>query len=111
MEMAIPVDQVPGAKQPIAHGHVWRANLFRWDFPKGKRGRAAAFSPPIVSDFHALSKFGKIRFSDPKQKSTKTLPISRPLPTPANPRPATLMPKGGLAPADAVKLGKSPEKK
>jgi len=106
VEMAIPVDQVPGAKSPITHGHVWRANLFRWDFPKGKRGRAAAFSPPVVGDFHALSKFGRIRFNDPARKSTKSLKLSRPLPIPANPAPAVLMPKGGLAPADAIKLGK-----
>jgi len=111
VEMAIPVDQVPGAKNPIGHGHSWRANFFRWDFPKGKRGLAAAFSPPIIGDFHALSKFGRIRFTDPQQKSTKNIKLSRPLPIPANPAPPVLMPKGGLAPADAIKLSKQPKTK
>jgi hypothetical protein len=67
VEMAVPVAEVPGAVAPIAHGQTWRANLFRWDFPKGGRQMAAAFSPPVVGDFHALNKFGTIQFVDPVQ--------------------------------------------
>ncbi len=66
VEMAIPVAEVPGAKAPLAHGFTWRINLFRWDAPKEGRQQAAAFSPPIVGDFHALDRFGRIRFMDPK---------------------------------------------
>ena len=101
VEMAIPVAQVPGAKSPIAHGHVWRANLFRWDFPKGKRATASAFSPPVVGDFHALAKFGRLRFVDPQQKNRPAIKLRRALPTPTNPAPQVLMPKGGLAPEGA----------
>ena len=64
VEMKIPAAQVPGAKA-LAHGQQWRVNLFRWDAPKAGRQKAAAFSPPIVPDFHALQKFGRLRFVDP----------------------------------------------
>jgi hypothetical protein len=63
VEMAIPVAQVPGAPHnPIRAGDDWRLNLFRWDLPKGEHQQAAAFSPPIVGDFHALDRFGRVRF-------------------------------------------------
>lgn len=78
IEMAIPVAEAPGAPHnPIAAGDVWRANLFRWDWPKGGKQAAAAFSPPVVPDFHALDKFGRIRFVDPK---AATPPASAPGP-------------------------------
>ncbi len=64
-EIAVPVAEVPGAKTPLAQQR-WRANLFRFDFPKGGRQLAAAFSPPIVPDFHALEQFGILYFK-PKQ--------------------------------------------
>lgn len=77
VEMAIPVAQVPGAKAPLAHGFTWRINLFRWDAPKDGRQQAAAFSPPIVGDFHALDRFGRLRFMDPAL--TQKLQGGRPL--------------------------------
>ncbi len=61
VEMAIPVVQVPGAKT-LSPGQSWRLNLFRWDLPKSGRQQAAAFSPPIVGDFHALNRFGFLHF-------------------------------------------------
>jgi hypothetical protein len=65
VELAIPFAEVPGAKLPIKDGATWRTNLFRFDWPKGqKRQSAASFSPPIVPDFHALKKFGRLRFLD-----------------------------------------------
>jgi hypothetical protein len=108
--MAIPVAEVPGAKSPITHGHVWRANLFRWDFPKGKRSTASAFSPP-GGDFHALSKFGRVRFVDPRQKNGPAIQLKRALQTPVNTAPPVLMPKGGLAPSGAAINPKSLESK
>ncbi len=67
VEMKVPVAQVPGAKAPLAHGQTWRTNLFRWDFPKSGRQMAAAFSPPVVGDFHALDRFGTLAFVDPAE--------------------------------------------
>ncbi len=63
VEMAIPFSEVPGASATPAPGSHWRVNLFRWDFPKGQRQQAAAFSAPIVGDFHALDRFGKLVFT------------------------------------------------
>lgn len=65
VEFAVPFAEVPGSRTPPIHGSIWRANLFRWDAPKKGRQQAAAFSPPIVGDFHALDRFGRIRFLDP----------------------------------------------
>ncbi len=79
VEMAIPIAQVPGAKSPAAHGNLWRFNMFRWDFPKTGGQRAAAFSPPVVPDFHALDKFGKLRFVDQVEgASPKAAPLITP---------------------------------
>ena len=62
VEMAIPIARVPGAPTPPRAGQSWRVNLFRWDQPKEKRQIASAFSPPIAPDFHALDRFGHLRF-------------------------------------------------
>ena len=71
VEMAIPVAEVPGAPHnPVAANDVWRVNLFRWDFPKGGKQAASAFSPPIVPDFHALDRFGRLLFVDPAAAPT-----------------------------------------
>lgn len=68
IEMAIPVAEVPGAPHsPAQPGDTWRVNLFRWDLPKGGKQIASAFSPPIVPDFHALDRFGRLNFVDPSQ--------------------------------------------
>ncbi len=70
VEMMIPVAEVPGAKSPTQIKDSWRINLFRWDQAKGKRQRASAFSPPVVGDFHALDRFGHLRFDGlPKLKT------------------------------------------
>lgn len=74
VELAVPVAQVPGAPAPVAHGQTWRVNLFRWDAPKTGGQKAAAFSPPIVGDFHALDRFGRLRFVDPAE-AAKHVPV------------------------------------
>lgn len=100
VEMAIPVAQVPGAKAPIAHGQSWRVNLFRWDAPKEGRQKAAAFSPPVVGDFHALDRFGRLRFMDPAVKPTlpgRKLPVITPRTLKLDPAKANLRLPGGPA--------------
>ncbi len=62
VEIGIPVAEVPGAGHPPKNGDSWRVNLFRWDWPKDDKQKAAAFSPPVVGDFHALDRFGHLRF-------------------------------------------------
>ena len=99
VEMAIPVAQVPGAKAPLAHGFTWRINLFRWDAPKDSRQQAAAFSPPIVGDFHALDRFGRLRFMDPAltQKMRRGKPLIQPRTLELDPKKATLRLPGNPA--------------
>jgi uncharacterized small protein (TIGR04563 family) len=62
--------------RPAAAGDVWRVNLFRWDFPKGGRQQPSAFSPPIVPDFHALDRFGRLAFVDPAAPQPVSAPPS-----------------------------------
>lgn len=69
VEFAVPFAETPGSRTPPPHGSIWRVNLFRWDAPKAGRQQAAAFSPPIVGDFHALDRFGRLRFIDPAKVS------------------------------------------
>jgi hypothetical protein len=70
VEIALPLADVngldkPGVKVPPALGDLWRMNLYRLDSPK-KGGLAAAWSPPLEPDFHALNRFGEIVFADEK---------------------------------------------
>ncbi len=113
VEMAIPVAEVPGAKSPLAHGFTWRINLFRWDAPKAGRQQAAAFSPPVVGDFHALERFGRIRFIDPKLSKTipgRALPVITPKTLILDPKKATLrLPGNPAAPVTPTPGGAAPE--
>lgn len=85
VEMGIPVAEAPGAPHnPIAAGDVWRLNVFRWDWPKGGKQVAAAFSPPVVPDFHALDKFGRLRFVDPAAPAPVSTAPSGPSTGPAS---------------------------
>jgi len=78
VELAIPFAEVPPLVAAPRNGDVWRVNLFRWDAPKGDRQIAAAFSPPVVPDFHALDKFGRLRFVDPAAPAPTSAPEVRP---------------------------------
>ena len=85
LEMAIPVAEVPGAPHaPVVAGDVWRVNLFRWDFPKGGRQQPSAFSPPIVPDFHALDRFGRLSFFDPAAPAPTPTKAASDAPAPAS---------------------------
>ncbi|MFO0572614.1 MAG: carbohydrate-binding family 9-like protein [Polyangia bacterium] len=69
VEMQIPLAAVKGRlaqmkNVPPQPGTEWRANLFRMDLPSGKPQQASAWSPPLLPDFHALSKFGTFVFAD-----------------------------------------------
>lgn len=100
VEMAVPAAQVPGATTPLAHGATWRVNLFRWDQAKDERQKAAAFSPPIRGDFHALDRFGRLRFVDPAQAKRiqpRQVPVIKPKELRINP----IKPEGVPAPVPA----------
>lgn len=62
VEFKVPIAEVPGATYPLVEGALWRFNMFRFDFPKGGGQKAAALSPPLVPDFHALDAFAELRF-------------------------------------------------
>jgi hypothetical protein len=71
VEMALPLADAngldkPGVKVPPAVGDMWRMNMYRMDSPKDKGQLAAAWSPPLVGDFHKLDRFGEIVFGDEK---------------------------------------------
>ncbi len=64
-EWAVPWVKIRGIKHPPKPGERWRMNAFRIDrFRKGGQLRAeyTAWSPPLVGDFHELSRFGTIGF-------------------------------------------------
>jgi Carbohydrate family 9 binding domain-like len=70
-EVAIPLADVNGlaketVKVPPKLGDSWRLNMFRLDAPEGKPQLTSGWSPPLVTDFHALDKFGEVVFADEK---------------------------------------------
>lgn len=82
VEMRIPLSAVKGRLEsmrgvPPVPGTIWRANFFRFDFPKGKPPVASGWSPPLVGDFHALDKFGQLAFGDEKGQVPTTNPALR----------------------------------
>jgi len=87
VEMKVPVREVPGAHVPLSEGVMWRFNMFRFDLPKGKKQWAAALSPPLVPDFHALDAFAELRFlamkpgAVPSQPPQVMTPTSTPEPS------------------------------
>ena len=72
VELRIPAREVPGALLPLAANAKWRLNMFRFDAPKGAPQQAAALSPPVVPDFHALDAFADLTL----------LPEPKPAPAP-----------------------------
>ena len=60
VELAIPFAALPGAPHP-RRGDEWRFNLYRLRQPPGE---GQAYSPPMIGDFHALDRFGTLRFED-----------------------------------------------
>jgi hypothetical protein len=77
VEMAIPWADTKGKGTyeltlPPKPGNVWRINLFRLDHPRGRSQLAAAWSPPLVGDFHKLDRFGELVFGDETGKTPST---------------------------------------
>jgi Carbohydrate family 9 binding domain-like len=71
VEMQIPLDAAKGKNKEMKNvppkvGTEWRVNFFRLDMPAGRPQWGAAWSPPLVGDFHALDKFGALVFGDDK---------------------------------------------
>jgi hypothetical protein len=62
-ELSIPFASMDrGGGVPPAPGDAWKVNFFRVDLtPRGRR--YSAWSPPLRGDFHALDRFGTIRFA------------------------------------------------
>jgi Carbohydrate family 9 binding domain-like len=83
-ELALPLEDVKGldatsaVRLPPQPGDVWRINMYRMDQPKGKPQQAAGWSPPMVGDFHALSRFGELVFGDADGKTTPPAPPPAP---------------------------------
>jgi Carbohydrate family 9 binding domain-like len=80
VEMALPLEDVKGmdaqsaVRLPPQPGDVWRINMYRMDLPKGRPQQAAGWSPPMVGDFHALSRFGELVFADENGQTTPPAP-------------------------------------
>ena len=64
-ELRIPWATISFApRTPPAVGDLWRMNLFRIDVHADGSGHYAAWTPPLRGDFHALDRFGTLRFSE-----------------------------------------------
>jgi hypothetical protein len=94
VEMAIPWQafSLDGKRfAPPAIGDEWRANLYIMDLT-GDRQQAAAWSPPLVADFHVPPRFGILAFEGTPEDmvgSNEPLEISQErMPTSQQRRPA-----------------------
>lgn len=65
-EWAVPFSRIPGVEAAPKPGEEWRMNAFRIEKHRGEGGLSAeytAWSPPRVGDFHAVERFGRMRFA------------------------------------------------
>jgi hypothetical protein len=74
VEIAIPWADTRGKgtgalKLPPAIGDSFRINFYKLDLPKNKPQLAAAWSPPMVGDFHKLDRMGVVVFGDEAGKA------------------------------------------
>ncbi|MEM7137158.1 MAG: carbohydrate-binding family 9-like protein [Myxococcota bacterium] len=72
VEIAIPWRSFGTPDRPVAApaiGDRWRANFFVLD-RSGDEQNAAAWSAPLVGDFHVPARFGSLVFRDPTAKAT-----------------------------------------
>lgn len=64
-EWVVPFKSLPGVTKGPKVGEEWRMNAFRIEkFREGGKmgGEYTAWSPPKVGDFHAVRRFGRLRF-------------------------------------------------
>ena len=74
VEISIPWADTKGRGEyemtlPPALGQSFKINMFRLDMPQKKPQRAAAWSAPLVGDFHKLDRFGTLVFGDEEGKA------------------------------------------
>ena len=74
VELAIPLADTKGKGDyeltlPPKVGDSWKLNMFRLDMPRKKPQAAAAWSAPLVGDFHKLDRFGDLVFGDAEGKA------------------------------------------
>lgn len=64
-EMKIPVKNLASLPRwPPQPGDRWRFNLYRLEWHSDRKvNEGSAFSPPLVGDFHHLSRFGYLEFA------------------------------------------------
>ena len=63
VEMQIPIARLASVPRvPPRKGDRWRFNLYRLEHVDRKRVEGYAFSPPLVGDFHQLSRFAWLAF-------------------------------------------------
>ena len=66
VEVAIPHEVIEDApNRPPKPGDVWKANFFRMEKKHNGPSKGSMWSPTMVGDFHALSRFGKLTFMEP----------------------------------------------
>ncbi len=64
-ELAIPFATLPGMPTPKPKaGDAWRFNMYRLRQGPGQPGEGQAFRPPLIGDFHAVDRFGTMKFAD-----------------------------------------------
>jgi hypothetical protein len=80
VEMAIPwqafATGTPPAKAPRAR-EIWRVNLFVMDTQKAGQ-QTVGWSPPRVSDFHTLDRFGRLEFPKAMVETSKEQAVPGP---------------------------------
>lgn len=67
-EWVVPFTSLRGVNRAPKAGDEWRMNAFRIEkFREGgqQQGEYTAWSPPKVGDFHAVRRFGRMRFAGP----------------------------------------------
>lgn len=109
-ELRIPLTAVKGKLEtmrgvPPVPGTIWRANFFRFDFPKGRQAVASGWSPPLVGDFHALGRFGQLVFAD----AAGVVPSASPGPLPPGALPPVLQNAALANPPKPVPTGELPQ--
>ncbi len=63
-EWAVELSTLPEPGRAPRVGECWRMNLFNVGRDRGQRVDESAWSPPMQGDFHNLSRFGELCFSE-----------------------------------------------
>ena len=98
VEIAIPWADTKGKGEyeltlPPAVGQTFKINMFRLDMPQKQPQRAAAWSAPLVGDFHKLDRFGTLIFGDAEGKAPEAAKEEAAKVEPAKVEPAKVEPR------------------